>query len=77
MKETAYDKTAYQGTFGRKQAYKILVIQMNLSYQNLSKMMNNETTSIKFENIERLCDLLECKPNDLFEITEDKDEEEK
>ena len=51
--------------------------QMNLSYQNLSKMMNNETTSIKFENIERLCDLLECKPNDLFEITEDKDEEEK
>lgn len=44
--------------------------QMNLSYQNLSKMMNNETTSIKFDNIERLCKILDCEPNDLFEITD-------
>ena len=34
-------------------------------------MVNNETKSIKYENIELLCELLECSPNDLFEKTED------
>ena len=51
--------------------------QMNLSYQNLSRMINNETKSIKLENIERLCNLLECNPNDLFEIKDDKNKKEK
>lgn len=44
-----------------------LYIQMGLSYQNFSRMINNETGSIKFENLEALCDILECTPNDLFE----------
>lgn len=42
--------------------------QMELSYQNFNKMMNNETQSIRFENIEKLCRILECTPNDLFEF---------
>ena len=29
--------------------------QMDLSYQNFNRMVQNETTSIKFENIEKLC----------------------
>lgn len=45
--------------------------QMNLSYQNFNKMVNNETKGIKFENLELLCEILECTPNDLFEITND------
>ena len=40
-----------------------------ISYQNISKMVNNETTSIHFENIEKLCRALECTPNDIFKIT--------
>ena len=40
--------------------------QMNMSYQNFNKMINNETKSIRYENIEILCQLLECEPNDLF-----------
>lgn len=42
--------------------------QMGMSYQNFSKMINNETKSIRYENIETLCLLLECEPNDLFEF---------
>lgn len=45
--------------------------QLGMSYQNFSKMVNNETKSIRYENIETLCLLLECTPNDLFELTED------
>ncbi len=45
--------------------------KMELSYQNLNKMLNNETQSIRFENIEKLCRALECSPNDIFEITPD------
>ena len=42
--------------------------QLGMSYQNFSKMVNNETQSIKLERIETLCMILECTPNDLFQI---------
>lgn len=45
--------------------------QLGMSYQNFSKMINNQTKSICYENIEILCLLFECTPNELFEITED------
>lgn len=40
--------------------------QMGLSYQNFNKIVNNQTSGIKFENLKSLCDILECTPNDLF-----------
>ena len=42
--------------------------QLGMSYQNFNKMVNNETQSIKLERIETLCQLLNCVPNDLFQI---------
>ncbi|MFR4987037.1 MAG: helix-turn-helix domain-containing protein [Lachnospirales bacterium] len=30
-------------------------------------MVNNETKSIRFENLEALCQILECTPNEIFE----------
>ena len=45
--------------------------QLGMSYQNFNKMINNQTKSIRYENIETLCFLLNCTPNELFEITED------
>lgn len=45
--------------------------QLGMSYQNFNKMVNNETKSIRYENIETLCLLFNCTPNDLFEITEE------
>ena len=45
--------------------------QLGMSYQNFNKMLFQETQSIRYENIETICRLLECTPNDLFEITDD------
>ena len=42
--------------------------QLDTSWQNLNRMMNNETKSIRYEVIETLCQLFECTPNDLFEF---------
>lgn len=45
--------------------------QLGTSYQNFNRMVNNETKMIKFENIEALCQILECTPNDLFIFTDE------
>ena len=44
-----------------------LNMQLGLSFQNFNNMVYNKTKSIKFENLEALCDILESTPNDLFE----------
>lgn len=45
--------------------------QLNMSYQSFRRMLDNETKSISKENIEALCLILSCTPNDLFSIGED------
>lgn len=45
--------------------------QLGMSYQNFSRMVNNQTRSIQYENIETMCRLLECTPNELLKITDD------
>lgn len=45
--------------------------QLGMSYQNFSRMVNNQTRSIQYENIEAMCRLLDCTPNELFKITDD------
>lgn len=42
--------------------------QLGMSYQNFNRMVNNETSSIRLERIEILCQLLNCTPNELFII---------
>jgi len=44
--------------------------QLGMSYQNFNKMINNETKSIQYENIDAMCQIFECTPNDLFEFVE-------
>ena len=44
--------------------------QLGMSYQNFSRMINNQTKAIRYENIETLCLLLECTPNDLLIFVE-------
>jgi putative transcriptional regulator len=51
--------------------------QLGMSYQNFNKMVNNETQSIKLERIETICLLLDCTPNDLFQIDWDQPNPEK
>ena len=38
------------------------VRQMEGGYQALSNLMNNETRSIHFSTIEKICTILECEP---------------
>ena len=45
--------------------------QLGMSYQNFSRMVNNETKSIRYENMEALCQLLECTPNQLFTFSDE------
>lgn len=42
--------------------------QLGMSYQNFNRMIQNQTQSIKYERIEALCQILECTPNELFDI---------
>lgn len=45
--------------------------RMEMSYQNFNKMVTNQTKSIHYDKIQKLCELLECSVGDLFEITEE------
>ena len=47
--------------------------QMDLSYQHFNRMVTNETSSIKFENLDRLTKILQCPIGDLFEFTDDEE----
>lgn len=40
--------------------------QLGMSYQNFNKMVNNQTASIRYENIEALCVIFSITPNELF-----------
>ena len=40
--------------------------QLGMSYQNFSLMINNQTASIRYENIETLCVIFNITPNELF-----------
>ncbi|WP_300344684.1 helix-turn-helix transcriptional regulator [Fusobacterium sp.] len=46
--------------------------ETGITYQNIKKLADNKTNSIKFELIENICNVLECTPNDLFLLTSEK-----
>lgn len=39
-----------------------------ISYTNFNNLVSNKTKSIKYENIDKLCKILKCTPNDLFKM---------
>lgn len=45
--------------------------QLGMSYQNFSRMINNEPKSIQYENIDALCQIFNCTPNELFKMTDE------
>jgi putative transcriptional regulator len=49
-----------------------LVKNMGGGYQAISRLMNNETTGIYFETLEKLCEILECTPGDILTLEERK-----
>ena len=45
-----------------------LVKKMQTTYKTVNKLCDNTLTGLQLETIEKLCDILECSPNDLFII---------
>lgn len=45
--------------------------QMELSYQNFNRMVNSETKSIRFENLDALSRILNCSVGELFKQTDE------
>lgn len=45
-----------------------LVKEMQTTYKTVNKLCDNTLTGIQLETIEKLCNILECSPNDLFII---------
>lgn len=43
-----------------------LIKNMGASYQSLSNLINNDTDSIHFETLEKLCDILDCEPGEII-----------
>lgn len=43
--------------------------QTGITAQNIGKLANGQTTSIKFENIDAICNALDCEIEDIFEIS--------
>jgi putative transcriptional regulator len=39
-----------------------------ISQNNLSKLVNGETISIRYDSLEKICKVLKITPNDIFEI---------
>lgn len=45
--------------------------QMDLRYQNFNRMITNQTSSIRFDNLEKLSQILNCSISELFEQLDD------
>ena len=39
---------------------------MESGYQSLSQMMDNQTTGIRFDTLEKMCDVLNCEIGDII-----------
>lgn len=43
-----------------------LAKQCDISQNNMLKICNGETVSIRFDTLEKICNALECTPNEIF-----------
>lgn len=52
-----------------------LAKEINITYQNLTNLCEGKTSSVKFSIIEKICNALNCTPNDIFVIQDKKTDE--
>lgn len=45
-----------------------LVKEMQTTYKTVNKICDNTLTGLQLDTIEKLCNILECTPDDLFEF---------
>lgn len=56
----------------RKIKMKDLADEIGISQTNLSLLKNSHVRGIRFNTLEKLCEVLECQPGDLLEYIEEK-----
>lgn len=56
----------------RKMKMKDLADEIGISQTNLSLLKNSHVRGIRFNTLEKLCEVLECQPGDLLEYIEEK-----
>lgn len=49
-----------------------LVKELESNYETVNRLCDNVSAAVYLETIEKLCKALECTPNDLFVIEEDR-----
>ena len=42
--------------------------KLSITWPNGVRLIENETRSIRYDIIEKLCEIFECEPTDLFEL---------
>ena len=48
-----------------------LVKQMQTTYKTVNNICDNTLSGLQLETIEKLCQILDCTPNELFNITDE------
>ena len=46
-----------------------LADRVGITPANLSILKNNKAKAIRFSTLEKICEILECKPGDIFDYT--------
>ena len=44
-----------------------VLVKNGFSPMTATNLLNNKTKSIKYKHLERICEILNCEPNDLFD----------
>lgn len=59
---------------GRKRIKMSEISRMTgIGYSTIQRLYNNQVNRIEFDVLNKLCNYLECSPNDILEFTPDKD----
>lgn len=53
----------------RKMRSKELAARIGLTEQNVSLLKSGKVKGIRFETLERICEVLQCQPGDILEYT--------
>lgn len=48
--------------------------QLDLSYQNFNRLVTNQTSSIRFDNLDKISTILNCPVGELFEKIDEEEE---
>lgn len=59
---------------GRKRIKMSEIARMtDIGYSTIQRLYNNQVSRIEFDVLNKLCNYLECSPNDILEFTPDKE----